>query len=393
MIAEGKLEFEVAWDGKQITGAAVNSSRPILACRVLEGKPAAQAVASVPLLFSICGRAQTVAAAAALEAAAGRQPPAPVGRLRELAVTAECAQEHLWRFLIDLPVLLGEPARSGRFVVMRRRFDDLRARAASGTAWWAESGDLRDLRAWRVLSGDLAEFLETELLGMAPARFLGMADEEDIAAWLARGRGVAAPLLARLGDAAPAHDDQGEPALMTLPSAATLGDGIASAISASDGFAAAPLLGGRPAESGALAREARAPAVAAMLARRGRSAGLRLFARLLELARLAGRMRDLSHGVSDSPWLRMARDAAGAGLAAVETARGVLIHRAELDGDTVRRYRVVAPTEWNFHPQGAFVRGLAGIPARDESAVRRAAALLAHALDPCVAYDLKVKHA
>lgn len=393
MIVEGKLEFEVAWDGKQITGATVHSSRPILACRVLEGKPAAQAVASVPLLYSICGRAQTVAAAAALEAAAGRPMSAAVDRLRELAVAAECAQEHLWRFLIDLPVLLGEPARSARFIAMRRRFDDLRQRAASGTAWWAEAGDTRALRAWRVLAGDLADFLESELLGMAPARFLEMAGEEDIAAWLERGRGLAAPLLARLHDAAPVRKGKDEPALLTLPSAAALADRIASAIEASDGFAAAPILGGAPAESGALAREARAPAVAAMLAGRGRSAGLRLFARLQELARLAGRMRDLSHGVNDVPWLRVAQAGSGAGLAAVETARGVLIHWALMDGGQVARYRIVAPTEWNFHPQGAFVRGLAGIPARDAGEVRQAAALLAHALDPCVAYDLKVKHA
>jgi len=130
-----------------------------------------------------------------------------------------------------------------------------------------------------------------------------------------------------------------------------------------------------------------------MLARRGRCAGLRVFARLMELARLGGRMRDLSNGLNDAPWLRVARDAAGAGLAAVEMARGVLIHRAELDGDTVRRYRIVAPTEWNFHPQGAYMRGLAGQPAADEAAARQAAALLAHALDPCVAYDLRIRHA
>jgi Ni,Fe-hydrogenase I large subunit len=89
----------------------------------------------------------------------------------------------------------------------------------------------------------------------------------------------------------------------------------------------------------------------------------------------------------------VAQAGSGAGLAAVETARGVLIHWALMDGGQVARYRIVAPTEWNFHPQGAFVRGLAGIPARDEDEVRQAAALLAHALDPCVAYDLKVKHA
>ena len=71
MIAEGKLEFEIAWDGRRIVGAKVLSSRPVLASRVLEGKGIGEALRRVPLLFSICGRAQGVAAAAACEAARG----------------------------------------------------------------------------------------------------------------------------------------------------------------------------------------------------------------------------------------------------------------------------------------------------------------------------------
>ncbi|HCX34082.1 MAG TPA: hypothetical protein DHV08_11360, partial [Rhodocyclaceae bacterium] len=83
----------------------------------------------------------------------------------------------------------------------------------------------------------------------------------------------------------------------------------------------------------------------------------------------------------------------GCGMAAVETARGVLMHRVDLEDGRVSRYRIVAPTEWNFHPQGAFVRGLAGTPASDTGEAHRAAALLAHALDPCVACEIRVRHA
>ena len=53
MIAEGKLEFEIAWDGRRIVGAKVLSSRPVLASRVLEGKGIGEALRRVPLLFSI----------------------------------------------------------------------------------------------------------------------------------------------------------------------------------------------------------------------------------------------------------------------------------------------------------------------------------------------------
>jgi Ni,Fe-hydrogenase I large subunit len=111
----------------------------------------------------------------------------------------------------------------------------------------------------------------------------------------------------------------------------------------------------------------------------------RLLARLAELAVLPAQLRrPLANGIrSASP-----RD--GVGLAAVETARGTLIHRVELDGEKVMRYRIVAPTEWNFHPRGAFPRGLAGMPARNEGELRQAAALLAHALDPCVAYETRI---
>ncbi|MCZ7655782.1 MAG: hypothetical protein M5R42_18230 [Rhodocyclaceae bacterium] len=51
MIAEGKLQLDVIWDGKQITGVSIRSSRPLAACRILEGKPAAgsRAAGAAPL--------------------------------------------------------------------------------------------------------------------------------------------------------------------------------------------------------------------------------------------------------------------------------------------------------------------------------------------------------
>jgi len=62
-------------------------------------------------------------------------------------------------------------------------------------------------------------------------------------------------------------------------------------------------------------------------------------------------------------------------------------------GDRVEAYRIVAPTEWNFHPDGALVRGLIDRPAADADTACRDAALLVQALDPCVAYAIEVAHA
>ena len=49
------------------------------------------------------------------------------------------------------------------------------------------------------------------------------------------------------------------------------------------------------------------------------------------------------------------------GYASVESPRGRLYYFAVVQGDgRLRDARVVAPTEWNFHPDGPFARALVG---------------------------------
>jgi Ni,Fe-hydrogenase I large subunit len=99
-----------------------------------------------------------------------------------------------------------------------------------------------------------------------------------------------------------------------------------------------------------LARQAEDPEVAALLSD-GRRLQARLQARYADLRELA---QGLTEAEQRSTWIDVLEVAEGCGLARVETARGTLLHRVELDGDRVARYAIVAPTEWNFHPQGAF---------------------------------------
>ena len=57
----------------------------------------------------------------------------------------------------------------------------------------------------------------------------------------------------------------------------------------------------------------------------------------------------------------------------------------DVNGEQVTRYRIVAPTEWNFHPDGALARGLRERPVDGPETARREAHVLVQALDPCVA--------
>jgi len=73
--------------------------------------------------------------------------------------------------------------------------------------------------------------------------------------------------------------------------------------------------------------------------------------------------------------------APGQAIAWVEMARGLLLHWVQLDSEgQVADYRVVAPTEWNFHPEGALAQALRALPAEDTTS----AWILGAAYDACV---------
>jgi Ni,Fe-hydrogenase I large subunit len=79
----------------------------------------------------------------------------------------------------------------------------------------------------------------------------------------------------------------------------------------------------------------------------------------------------------------------GHGRALVDTARGLLMHEIALDGDRIADYFIVAPTEWNFHPQGPLAGWLMGRDAVDREALTAFAARAVAALDPCVRWELE----
>jgi Ni,Fe-hydrogenase I large subunit len=59
----------------------------------------------------------------------------------------------------------------------------------------------------------------------------------------------------------------------------------------------------------------------------------------------------------------------------------------------VRRYRIVAPTEWNFHPQGALTQALLGVAVANADVALRLATRMVQSLDPCVEFRVELDHA
>ncbi len=114
---------------------------------------------------------------------------------------------------------------------------------------------------------------------------------------------------------------------------------------------------------------------------------VRLVARLQEVAALAVAMVPGPVGGHAQPAWEASRPAVGIGQ--VAAARGQLVHRVELVRDRVSDYRILAPTEWNFHPEGVLARALGALRGSAEQ-IEMQARLLINAIDPCVGYELVV---
>ncbi len=359
---EGDIRVTLSIEGERVGRVDIRAFRPQLAQRLLLGCTAREAAERVGRLYTLCGRAQRLAAEAAAEAAAGETAPAARLTQRDRRVLAEQAREHVWQLLLSPH---GEADEDDGLRPLR-----LIAKAGEDAT---------------ALASAISQVLTGYVLGEAPGRWLAR-DPQALRRWCEAAATAAARHLA-LALRSPGPTVDRTP---LLPALATWGEdsirGLALQALGQPDFCVRPLWLGRPAETGALARLWRDPTLSAWLGDLGRVSAARLLARLIELARLPDRL--LAGG---APLVRAWLIGDGIGVAGVETARGLLLHVARMEAGRVADYRILAPTEWNFHPAGVLTEALLGLPVGTDL-VERAGRVVA-SLDPCVAYRLEVRHA
>jgi hypothetical protein len=405
-------------------GVQIRSSRPLTAARVFAGKPVATVSGQLPLLYSICGTAQAMACALACEAALGLAPAPSAQAARGLLLRAETAKEHLWRLLLDWPkalVSLGiepHPAapgtardREAAMAAVLRAFLHLRtALTTAGDPFLPGSGRITALSAQlESAAAALAATATDWVFGVAPADWLAETlREADLLRWADTAGTPTAALLRALTTSGLA--ELGRCAVAPLPVERPVG-GLDEALlrqlagalagSGADGFVAAPVLDGRPAETTPFSRElARGELVADLAKRYGNGLLPRLAALLAELARDSAQLATAPLGdAAAAPVGAAFAQAGGVGVGAAPAARGLLVHRVEMgagrapDTASVRDYRILAPTEWNFHPAGVVATALSqlGQDKAADAAMRDARArLVITAVDPCVDYQLSL---
>jgi hypothetical protein len=383
MPIEGEIAVRIDRAAGRVARVTIRSTRPLATARVVVGRRVGEAARLVPRLYSVCANAQGAASASALAAARG-QPPSPSSLAAQaFAVALENLQEDLRRLLMDIPRVLGELPQVAPVATARRSFAPVLS-VLPGTI----DADAVTPDARRHATDAAIDAVADHVLGEAPSRFAARSDADALERWAREAATAPARVLRAVLD----RDGRlGASDVPTLPSMTRerVEATLLPSLAADAAFPAAPRVDGAPRETGALARMAAHPAIAAFVSRHGRGVASRLAARVGDVARTSAALAENATPARIDAWAT--RD--GAGVALVETARGLLLHRAEVRGDTVTGYGVVAPTEWNFQPGGPLERSLAGLDAADAQALHRDAALVVQSLDPCVACGIEVRDA
>ncbi len=347
----------------------IESTRTTWAAIIARGKSASELPDLLGRIFALCGGAHRTASRLALAAACGGQR---VEYDDARVLQADTLVEQLRRIWIDWPeALAAAPASAAESAALRAC--PLMRRAVP-----AESA----LRA-------MPDWLAEHALGVAAQTWLDRwrADPEQwLAAWSAASTALPARLLKGCRDAASHVAAQAPQALSIHLDPAAL-SAQAAALRADRKYALKPCYQGRAVETGPWTRTNDSDPS------RYRNAWLRLGARLADTVRLALPDEPQHSGAG---WLRHGSQPLqpGEGLGWCEMARGLLVHRVEVDDPGAADPRVVscdvlAPTEWNFHPAGPVAQAIAGLTPDADGPAR----LIAAAYDPCVAIEREAPNA
>jgi Ni,Fe-hydrogenase I large subunit len=276
---------------------------------------------------------------------------------------------------------------------------------ADSTSAWLELRSAADLARWLESpahrAGDLGTFVAAALergldrLGCGPGAFLSFGgwETEPGKTWLRPGF-LAGTLEPPSAETITEHlkyswfdatrSGQHPSQAMTIP--APDHEGAYS-------WTKAPRYGGRPVETGPLARMLcdGDPLLTDVVAVHGAGVLARVLARLHETVRLVAEMSRWMKAIDPDQAFagRVTLPEEGAGLGVVEAPRGTLMHWTRFAQGKIQDYQVVTPTAWNFSPRddadlpGPAESALVGAPA-DDTKVSAAVLHVVRSFDPCL---------
>jgi coenzyme F420-reducing hydrogenase alpha subunit len=365
---EGQININVIRQHFKVEEVRIASSRHLHAAKLLVGKTPEQALAIVPLLFNICGIAHSYNARKVL----GLDNRAN-DNLNKLLVLAETLKEHLLRIFLDTPKLLSIKNNNTNLPFIIQITSNLKKHILK------EGNNQRPINQF---IDQIDEYIQKHVFELHIKQWLNISDTKALFNWSQQSNTIAAVTINIIGINNWQHQGHckinGLPELKPLEILKKLKD------SNNEDFIAFPRWNNQPHETTPLTRQLENPLIQNVLEKYQGGLLVRWLARLVEIAKIPEKMRNLLNENSKNIVHNFNS------IAQVEAARGRLIHKADIKDNIVQSYQIVAPTEWNFHPDGLIADSLQNINTQSTEEYTKIAHLLINSIDPCVGYQLSV---
>lgn len=371
----GGLSIQVVYSRGSITDVIIQNSRPMIASRLFAGRTVEQVLALMPSLFYVCGVGQLVAALQAMESALNKSVSVEVTRARKALLMAESLREQVFSWVINWT-----PENKSKLCHIVDWFNACKRQLDWSMTLVPEEGR----RSQNAEEGASQVLEQLQLhLGMVIKRFvLNSKSEYSLAT-----QGMSPELCELLASC----DEYpfGHPANTLLLANEDVVNEVNCTLdtSSSAAFCLQPTVTGLPQETGSWARR---QLTNTLNFSPKRAVGITERVRTLfdEIRYAEARFESI---ITEGD--KKVNAVKSKGCAIVETARGTLFHRVQLsENNTVKDYQLIAPTEWNFHPQGTLKTMLTGLTLPREQ-VKPVSEVLIKLLDPCVSWQLEVIHA
>ncbi|MES9833121.1 MAG: nickel-dependent hydrogenase large subunit [Candidatus Thiodiazotropha sp. DIVDIV] len=392
MSIEGELRITLQCKEDHVSQVEIKSTRPLQLTRLFNGKTVDELLTMIPMLYSVCGTAQSAAAVKACRLASRLDISSKTALLEQMLVNIEMAREHLWRILTDWSTSAGGRLDRDLASSLASLIND------SKMACFPEGDSFRmkpvmafDSTGIESIIRRITNISSQSVFGLNATVWYEIEDTQALNHWLDITETDAAQLLRKMRDGSMARVGDGE--ALPLPEIDHYAMSQRLSQSDADAFIATPEWGGQVYETGPLTRQNSHPMLQQLMQEYGNGVYTRMVARLLELASLPGSLERQLNALKAEYDISEQKHDAGIsqqGIGEVEAARGRLFHRVVVQDGVVSSYQILAPTEWNFHPLGVVARGLKRLSIERESVMKQQAELLINAVDPCVGFSLEI---
>ncbi len=307
----------------------IQSTRPLYASQILIGKTPEQALSTLPLLFNICGIAQSHAGYLAIEQKMNRKKDFSQQTAREMLVLAENAREYLLRLFLDAPSLFqidNSTLELSYLGQMTKAFSS--ALFKEGRAFAFDSQLNAELSEVTLLIDKLEQFLIDTQFQM-PLNGWANLQNDTLQQWAKEYDSLAGKIIKMLYDKNWTSQGYADfNALPVLDEKELLETFNASKVTQ---FIAQPEWQGQCFETSALSRQFSHPLVKALHQKYSTGLITRWVARLTELASIPDQMRQLHKQIiNHDSFIAKENEHSSLGIAQVEAARGRLVHQVEI---------------------------------------------------------------